>query len=172
MEFQFIEKIPGSLGTYGDYTLRVRSNHEPEFSYRAFSFGNVTIYIGKDMKGSGLIHNLWHLPENESGYGEYEFKLRMENDDSIRIVKGPWSSRPALYIKYTTCPNYIEINYNGQTLGMETDTLQKHLPEHIQIGVAEIGGEYSPQLFDSSRVEHYSYYNGLPILKKVDWNNE
>lgn len=73
--------------------LRITVDELPKREDHIFdekSIGESTLYYSQN--NDGAVSFLSHSPSNEGGYGGHVFELRMK-DDSIRKVKGPWSSR-------------------------------------------------------------------------------
>jgi len=145
-------------------TLTITVDRMPkrnEVSHKCIDDGSAgSIYYGEL---DGFVSFLLHDPGNESGYSGRSFDLRMENN-SIRTIKGPWSSRAGVMnrLGLGPCVNVTirDSSYPGSCLFAGAVTLE------VAQQAAEMAGARMV-LRDSYGEPVYEPYNEAE-LRRVD----
>lgn len=118
-------------------SLRLAHNPDMELWWEELSPG---YWFGKNGYFRKQFH---HNPNDETGYGGATFHLKTKDRGTVAL-RGPWSSRPGVFMTEFGVDPYLEVEVNGTYMGVLVSVLEQVLEGsgfHLEFRLS--GGESS-----------------------------
>lgn len=107
-------RVNWHIGFDNDPTLEVWVGSLPSIEdlvYKEIKTGPDTSFYHAEK--DGYVHYLYHDPRDTRGFGGRAFTLNME-DETEKVIKGPWSSRAAVYNDLVPGPDCVDVSITDE----------------------------------------------------------